>query len=149
MRVATEIELTPAQRERLVRTAESQTIQVQLARRARIVLLCADGLDNKTLGEMLGIDRIQVARWRMRYGEGGLAAIGQDLPRGGRTSMVERLRHSVFRSVPELARAINDYVAHHNQNPKPFIWTSKAKDILERVIRANSRFRSKQSAILH
>ena len=62
---------------------------------------------------------------------------------------VERLRNGVFRSVPELTRAIEDYVAHHNQNPKPFIWTAKAKDILEKVIRANSRLSSKQNATLH
>ena len=62
---------------------------------------------------------------------------------------VERLRNGVFRSVPELTRAIEEYVAHHNQNPKPFIWTAKAKDILEKVIRANSRLSSKQNATLH
>ena len=82
MRVATEIELTQPQRERLLRMAESQTTEVRLARRASIVLLCADGLDNKTVGEMLGIDRIQVARWRERYAVGGFSAIEQDLPRG-------------------------------------------------------------------
>lgn len=60
MRVADAIELTEAQRERLVRIAQSQTTEVRLARRASIVLLCADGLDNKTIGEILGVDRIQV-----------------------------------------------------------------------------------------
>ena len=367
MRVATEIKLTQTQRERLLRIAESQTTEVRLARCASIVLLCADGFDNKTVGEMLGIDRIQVARWRERYAVGGFNAIEQDLPRGGRTPVVdraelvrlttqttpeaargwpraaqwssravaatlgvshstvsriwkahglkphrverfkvsrdphfvekledvvalylsppehalvlccdeksqiqaldrtqpglpmkkgraasmthdykrhgtttlfaamstldghiisrceqrhrhtewlaflrqieretprdktlhlicdnyathkhpvvqawlekhprfhmhftptsaswlnmverffrditvERLRNGVFRSVPELTRAIEDYVAHHNQNPKPFIWTAKAKDILEKVIRANSRLSSKQNATLH
>ena len=62
---------------------------------------------------------------------------------------VGRLRNGVFRSVPELTRAIEDYVAHHNKHPKPFIWTAKAKDILEKVIRANSRLSSKQNATLH
>src|SRR5213592_282720 len=33
------------------------------------------------------------------------------------------LRRGVFRSVPELVQAITDYVAGHNDNPKPFIWT--------------------------
>jgi transposase len=36
----------------------------------------------------------------------------------------ERLRRGVFTSVPELEAAINDYVAHHNTNPKPFIWSA-------------------------
>jgi transposase len=62
---------------------------------------------------------------------------------------VNRLRRGVFTSVPELVTAINEYVAHHNTNPKPFIWTKSAADILEKVIRANSRLSSKQNATLH
>lgn len=61
----------------------------------------------------------------------------------------ERLRRGVFTSVPELVAAINEYVAHHNINPKPFIWTKSARDILQKVIRANSRLSSKQNATLH
>ena len=48
-----------------------------------------------------------------------------------------RLRRGVFTSVAELVQAIDDYVAHHNTNPKPFIWTKSARDILQKVIRAN------------
>ena len=61
----------------------------------------------------------------------------------------ERLRRGVFTSVPELVAAIDEYVAHHNINPKPFIWTKSARDILQKVIRANSRLSSKQNATLH
>jgi transposase len=61
----------------------------------------------------------------------------------------ERLRRGVFTSVPELVAAIDEYVAHHNSNPKPFIWTKSARDILQKVIRANSRLSSKQNASLH
>jgi transposase len=62
---------------------------------------------------------------------------------------VNRLRRGVFTSVPELTAAIDEYVAHHNTNPKPFIWTKSAADILQKVIRANSRLSSKQNATLH
>jgi transposase len=61
----------------------------------------------------------------------------------------ERLRRGVFTSVPELVSAIDEYVAHHNTNPKPFIWTKSARDILQKVIRANRRLSSKQNATLH
>jgi transposase len=61
----------------------------------------------------------------------------------------ERLRRGVFTSVPELVTAIDEYVAHHNINPKPFIWTKSARDILQKVIRANGRLSSKQNATLH
>jgi hypothetical protein len=40
----------------------------------------------------------------------------------------ERLRRSAFTSVPQLVSVINEYVAVHNQNPKPFIWTASAQD---------------------
>ncbi|MDP1533840.1 MAG: IS630 family transposase [Rubrivivax sp.] len=61
----------------------------------------------------------------------------------------ERLRRGVFTSVPELEAAINEYVAHHNTEPKPFIWTKSARDILQKVIRANARLSSKQNETLH
>ena len=48
----------------------------------------------------------------------------------------KRIRRGVFTSVPELEAAINDYIAVHNANPKPFIWTAKASDILAKVTRA-------------
>jgi transposase len=48
----------------------------------------------------------------------------------------KRIRRGVFRSVPELITAIEEYIANHNQAPKPFIWTAKASDILEKVTRA-------------
>ena len=62
---------------------------------------------------------------------------------------VNRQRRGVFTSVPELVTAIEEYGTHHNINPKPFIRTKSAADILEKVIRANSRLSSKQSATLH
>ncbi len=61
----------------------------------------------------------------------------------------ERLRRGVFTSVRELVTAIDKYVAHHNKEPKPFIWTKSARDILQGVIRANSRLSSKQNATRH
>jgi transposase len=60
-----------------------------------------------------------------------------------------RLRRDAFASVPDLIKAIEEYVAHHNNNPKPFIWTKSARDILQKVIRANSHLSSKQNEALH
>jgi transposase len=57
-----------------------------------------------------------------------------------------RLRRGVFSSVEELITAIFDYIDHHNENPKPFIWTAKATDILEKVKRARAAFHNGQSA---
>jgi hypothetical protein len=38
----------------------------------------------------------------------------------------------VFRSVPDLIAKIEDYLAAHNIDPKPFVWTATAQDILAR-----------------
>ena len=48
----------------------------------------------------------------------------------------KQLQRGVFRSVPEVVEAIDKYIAHHNETPKPFIWTKKASDILAKVMRA-------------
>jgi transposase len=56
-----------------------------------------------------------------------------------------RLRRGVFRNVMELVHAIDDYVDHHNQHPKPFIWTASANDILEKVKRARKTLVNVQS----
>jgi transposase len=45
----------------------------------------------------------------------------------------KRIRRGVFRSVPELIAAIEDYIRCHNEDPKPFVWTKRAKEILEKV----------------
>ena len=56
-----------------------------------------------------------------------------------------RLRRGVFRDVEELITAIGDYIDRHNQAPKPFIWTAKATDILEKVKRARRSLNNGQS----
>lgn len=45
----------------------------------------------------------------------------------------KQIRRGVFRSVAALEKAIMDYLAAHNENPKPFVWTANADLILERV----------------
>lgn len=57
-----------------------------------------------------------------------------------------RVRRGAFRSVAELEQAITDYLDHHNQQPKPFIWTAKATDILEKVKRARAALHNRASA---
>jgi transposase len=66
-----------------------------------------------------------------------------------RSISTDRLERGVFRSVPELITAIEEYISVHNQNPKPFIWTAKANDILQKVIRANRQLGSKNNEALH
>jgi transposase len=44
-----------------------------------------------------------------------------------------RIRRGCFRSVADLRQAIEDYLARHNANPKPFRWTASADLILRKV----------------
>ena len=50
----------------------------------------------------------------------------------------KQLRRGVFRNVEELLESIGEYIDNHNRRPKPFIWTAKASDILEKVKRARA-----------
>jgi len=49
-----------------------------------------------------------------------------------------QIRRGVFQDLEQLITAIGDYIDLHNENPKPFIWTAKASDILEKVTRARA-----------
>ena len=66
-----------------------------------------------------------------------------------RSLSTDRLERGVFKSVPELIAAIDEYIAVHNENPKPFVWTAKANYILQKVIHANRRLGSKKNEALH
>jgi len=57
-----------------------------------------------------------------------------------------RLRRGVFRDLEELILAIGSYIDRHNENPKPFIWTARASDILEKVKRARRVLHKRHSA---
>ena len=47
-----------------------------------------------------------------------------------------RIRRGRYTSVNDLEAAIYDYLAQHNEKPKPFKWTKTAEDILTRERRA-------------
>jgi transposase len=48
----------------------------------------------------------------------------------------KRIRRDTFPNVQTLIDAIEQYIADHNQHPKPFVWTKTAPDILAKVVRA-------------
>jgi hypothetical protein len=47
----------------------------------------------------------------------------------------QRIRLGVFRSIADLQAAINAYLADHNANPKPFVWTKSAEAVLAELDR--------------
>jgi transposase len=52
----------------------------------------------------------------------------------------KRIRRGVFRSVPELVAAIEEYTNCNNESPKPFVWTKLAEDIIKKVARCKAVF---------
>lgn len=51
----------------------------------------------------------------------------------------KRIRRSAYRSVKQLEQSIMDYVANHNEHPRPFVWTADADRILGKVARLCKR----------
>lgn len=51
----------------------------------------------------------------------------------------KRIRRGVFRSVRALETAIKEYIETHNHEPKPFVWSRSADDILASIARAAAR----------
>jgi transposase len=63
-------------------------VEAGLARRARIVLLAAQGVPNAEIGRRVGVSRPTVIQWRNRYDAGGIAALG-DRDRSGRPAVID------------------------------------------------------------
>lgn len=83
------IKLNDEQRHELERRVRSQTIDARAARRARIILLAADGTGNHEIARRLEISRNQVIAWRSRFVQEGFAAIESDRPRSGRKTVID------------------------------------------------------------
>lgn len=45
----------------------------------------------------------------------------------------KRIRRGSFQNVPALIAAIQDYLNHHNQNPKVFVWSAPVERILAKI----------------
>ena len=54
----------------------------------------------------------------------------------------KRIRRGIFRSVKELEQAIRQYIDVHNEDPKPFVWTRTADQILASIARFAQRTRN-------
>lgn len=81
-KVAVTIVLTVEERRELEGLSRRRKTAQGLARRARIVLAAAEGLENKAIAARLGADVNTVGKWRRRYAEHGLDGL-YDEPRPG------------------------------------------------------------------
>ena len=79
------IVLSDVERNELEQTASKYTSPYYIVVRAKAVLMAAQGLDNKTIGECLSLPRQIVSKWRKRFSEERLEGLA-DRPRTGRPS---------------------------------------------------------------
>src|SRR5213594_4664561 len=77
------IVVADADRRELERWLRASTTPAGLSRRARAVLLMAEGRSNVAIAERVGITVVQVSRLRRRFAETGLAGL-HDRARSGR-----------------------------------------------------------------
>ena len=47
----------------------------------------------------------------------------------------KRIRRGSFKNVPELVKAIKQYIGAHNQNPKVFIWGASVETIMSKIVK--------------
>ena len=80
--------LREGDRERLAELARLPSVPSGLAKRARIVLLAADGMPNAQIARAAGVSRPTVIGWRDRYQQGGIRAL-EDEPRSGRPPEID------------------------------------------------------------
>lgn len=85
-----EIVLTLEERSALERLVRARTTSQQLAVRARIVLVAADGLRTEEIARRLGLDSDTVRNWRARWGArtGSVAERLADAPKSGRPARI-------------------------------------------------------------
>jgi hypothetical protein len=57
----------------------------------------------------------------------------------------KRIRRGIFRSVKGLEHAISEYIDIHGEDPKPFVWTRTADQILASIARYAQRTRPRFS----
>jgi transposase len=89
-------------REQLLRWSRRASSAQSLALRSKIILGCADGLDNKTVAAKVGCSQATVGKWRGRFIDAGLDGL-LDEPRPGRepTISVEQVEDVIVATLEE------------------------------------------------
>ena len=97
--------LTEEERERLQSLAHRSRSQSLVARRARVVLACAEGLDNKVVAKKLRCSLGMVGKWRARFLESRLEGL-YDEPRPGAPRKVsdEQIEQVIIKTLESTPR---------------------------------------------
>ena len=99
------LDLTEAERDELLALARRRKTAQAAALRARIVLACAEGVENNAVAESLGVTKQTVSKWRGRFVglrlEGLLDAPRSGAPRTIDDARVEAVVAKTLESVPK------------------------------------------------
>lgn len=115
----------------------------------KIVLGAAQGLTNKALTPQLSTTLPTVFPWRRQYGEVGLSGILQDQARSGRPKRISQEKEAaiaeatmktkptstIYWSVGELVRAIQEYISENNKRAQPFPWVAQPNTVRQKLNR--------------
>ena len=82
------IRLTPAERLTLLAWQRATTIPAGLARRARLLLLLADGMTITDAAATVGLSRRHTYKWIRRFVQEGLAGLAEKPGRGRRRGLL-------------------------------------------------------------
>jgi DNA-binding CsgD family transcriptional regulator len=139
-RAAAPLAMSDKQREVLETLSRSRSAAHRVVQRARVLLLAADGVSNSEISEVCGVSRPTVLAWRNQFDKEGLTGFTSSswlnlVERWFRDLTDKAIRRGIFHSVNDLIAAIEDYLKANNDNPKPFIWTANAEQILAKVAR--------------
>ena len=96
MRVAEAIEPDAKTMAELRALSKGRRVEARVQQRASVILLAAQGWQNKDIADEVKLDRRQVALWRRRFLEGGLPALLQDASRS--------------RCTPSVTSAVESYI---------------------------------------
>ena len=86
------VSITEAHRRTLEQWLRAQRTPQQVALRARIILMAAEGAANNRVASELGVSRSTVILWRERFATGGPAALTETAPGRGRKPSIDAAR---------------------------------------------------------
>jgi len=81
--------LSPSARQELERIASARTLPFGLVRRAKIILLSAEGLTNKAVAARVGLSNVMVGVWRQRFVKQGVMGLYDEPKPGGPRSITD------------------------------------------------------------
>src|SRR4029453_10167587 len=111
--------ITDEERAELQRRVRAHTMPQRTAKRARIVLLAADGLPNRQIAPMVAMNQHTVAQWRRRFEAEGLAGL-QDRKRSGRPLVYDHDQR--LRLVAPVTQEPPDPASHWSPRSWPRRW---------------------------